>query len=193
MSLETKLDKQREDLRSLAAEQDALIAYANGVTGATDSRLGDAIRTLADGYGQGGGGVAEKGFEFEFTTDVALTANAASATLYDAVVPGIPAFDASRWFLLVVKRIDEDPGYKYNTGKVLVGRASAATLNAEGGTMLASDGSSFVYGSSKDYGINVKITSAGKVTVTARCYLNFGKILAGRYRVSVYYFNPLNI
>ncbi len=54
MSLETKLDKQREDLRSLAAEQDALIAYANGVTGAGDTRLGDAIKTLADGYGQGG-------------------------------------------------------------------------------------------------------------------------------------------
>lgn len=36
---------------------DALLAYANGVTGGADANIGDAIRTLADGYGQGGGGV----------------------------------------------------------------------------------------------------------------------------------------
>ena len=34
---------------------DALTAYANSVTGESDTTLPDAVRTLADGYGQGGG------------------------------------------------------------------------------------------------------------------------------------------
>lgn len=33
----------------------ALTAYANGVTGESDTTLSDAVATLADGYGQGGG------------------------------------------------------------------------------------------------------------------------------------------
>jgi len=33
----------------------SLTTYANGVTGASDTTLSDAVRTLADGYGQGGG------------------------------------------------------------------------------------------------------------------------------------------
>lgn len=32
-----------------------LLTYANGVTGESDTNLGDAVRTLADGYGGGGG------------------------------------------------------------------------------------------------------------------------------------------
>lgn len=31
-----------------------LLTYANGVTGESDTNIGDAVRTLADGYGQGG-------------------------------------------------------------------------------------------------------------------------------------------
>lgn len=33
---------------------DALLTYANGVTGQTDSSIGDAIKTLSAGYGRGG-------------------------------------------------------------------------------------------------------------------------------------------
>ena len=36
------------------ARLDALLAYANGVTGASDVSIGDAVKTLSDGYGQGG-------------------------------------------------------------------------------------------------------------------------------------------
>lgn len=35
---------------------DALTAYANEVTGESDTTLSEAVHTLADGYGQGGGG-----------------------------------------------------------------------------------------------------------------------------------------
>lgn len=33
----------------------ALLAFANQKTGADDSNIGDAIKTLADGFGSGGG------------------------------------------------------------------------------------------------------------------------------------------
>ena len=60
----------REKLEAINAQTTALLDYANGVTGAADTRLGDAVRTLADGYGQGGGG----GLEFlgECTVDMSV-------------------------------------------------------------------------------------------------------------------------
>lgn len=47
MTLKSTLD----DIKSRLT---ALLAYANGVTGESDTSIGDAIETLADGYGQGG-------------------------------------------------------------------------------------------------------------------------------------------
>ena len=41
--------------RPLTDAIDALTSYANSVTGESDTNLPDAVRTLADGYGQGGG------------------------------------------------------------------------------------------------------------------------------------------
>ena len=38
-----------------ASEIELLTAYANGVTGQDDSNIGDAIKTLCDGFGGGGG------------------------------------------------------------------------------------------------------------------------------------------
>ncbi len=47
MALKTTLEDTKDRL-------DALLTYANGVTGESDTSIGDAIETLADGYGQGG-------------------------------------------------------------------------------------------------------------------------------------------
>lgn len=47
MALKSTLDDIKDRL-------DALLTYANGVTGESDTSIGDAIQTLADGYGQGG-------------------------------------------------------------------------------------------------------------------------------------------
>lgn len=45
----------KSNLESSKSKLDALLTYANGVTGASDVSIGDAIRTLAEGYGGGGG------------------------------------------------------------------------------------------------------------------------------------------
>lgn len=46
-----------EQLNATADAMDALLTYANGITGAADTNIGDAVKTLADGYGQGGGDI----------------------------------------------------------------------------------------------------------------------------------------
>lgn len=48
MSIVSELTESKEKL-------DALLTYANGVTGAADANIGDAIKTLCDGFGGGGG------------------------------------------------------------------------------------------------------------------------------------------
>ena len=45
----------KEKLIEAKSEVEALLAYANETTGKTDVNLGEAVKTLADGYGQGGG------------------------------------------------------------------------------------------------------------------------------------------
>jgi len=44
---------------SLTSRIQALTAYANEVTGKSDTTLSDAVASLADGYGQGGGGISQ--------------------------------------------------------------------------------------------------------------------------------------
>ena len=44
-----------DKMQAIQSQTEALLGYANGVTGAADTRLGDAVKTLADGYWQGGG------------------------------------------------------------------------------------------------------------------------------------------
>lgn len=60
MSLETNIDEIRQKVSGLDYAADAYLNYANSVTGAEDTNVGDAIMTLAAGYGKEGG----SGMEF---------------------------------------------------------------------------------------------------------------------------------
>lgn len=51
-------------LQDTKARLDSLLEYANETTGQSDASIGDAIRTLTDGYGGGGGGVVRGSFEY---------------------------------------------------------------------------------------------------------------------------------
>ena len=46
-------------MATLKSQIQGLIDYANETTGAGDTLLGDAVKTLCDGYGQGGGGTTD--------------------------------------------------------------------------------------------------------------------------------------
>lgn len=43
-----------DKLRTIKTNLSSLITYANRVTGQSDASIGECVRTLADGYGQGG-------------------------------------------------------------------------------------------------------------------------------------------
>jgi hypothetical protein len=58
----------------------ALTTYANGVTGASDTNLSDAVRSLADGYGGGGGG-----YTFSWDSSQKVTVEANTITQMQAV------------------------------------------------------------------------------------------------------------
>lgn len=74
-------------LTDAKSEQDALLAYANGVTGAEDVRLGDAVKTLADGYGQGGGGGDLQ--NWQLVDSIKWSYNLARDTLWNTITPSI--------------------------------------------------------------------------------------------------------
>jgi len=67
---------------SILSKIQALITAANNTTGESDTTLTDAVQTLVDGYGQGGGGgslpsVISKidGGSFTFAADTAIQSN----------------------------------------------------------------------------------------------------------------------
>lgn len=62
MSLKPFIDTTRQKVSGLDYAADAYLNYANSVTGASDTNVGDAIMSLAAGYGQGGGGSIPEGF-----------------------------------------------------------------------------------------------------------------------------------
>lgn len=72
---------------SIKSKIQSLITAANAKTGESDTTLTDAVQTLVDGYGQGGGGslpsVISKidGGSFTFATDTAVQSNKISHTL----------------------------------------------------------------------------------------------------------------
>jgi hypothetical protein len=63
----------------------ALTTYANGVTGKSDTNLPDAVRSLADGYGQGGG-------TFEGLRLVSVDSNTGKPTSYKWEGDTIPVY-----------------------------------------------------------------------------------------------------
>lgn len=90
-------------MATLTSQIQALIAYANETTGKGDTQLGDAVKSLVDGYGQGDGsyGIAEG--------EIAIATNLAVITV-EHKVPSTP-------YLFVVERQGEVPSGSTNTIK----------------------------------------------------------------------------
>jgi len=69
---------------SLTSRIQALTAYANEVTGESDTTLADAVATLAQGYGQGGGGLTLEGIanKSEPSGDIVIQGNVGVYAFY---------------------------------------------------------------------------------------------------------------
>ena len=69
---------------SLTSRIQALTAYANEVTGESDTTLADAVATLAEGYGQGGGySVDDIALNLEPSGSIVVNGNVATYAFYN--------------------------------------------------------------------------------------------------------------
>lgn len=64
-----------EKLTEIKSETDALLNFANETTGQSDSRLGDAVLTLASGFGTGSGGMISGEISFDSSAYTSLPIN----------------------------------------------------------------------------------------------------------------------
>lgn len=72
----------------------ALTTYANGVTGASDTTLSDAVHTLASGYGGGGSATL---ITKAITANGTYSAEDDDADGYSSVTVNVPSSGASSW------------------------------------------------------------------------------------------------
>lgn len=77
----------------LTSNINALTTFANSVTGASDTNLSDAVHTLADGYGQGGGSVIEKQINFYDYDGTLVDSYTAEEWSSVTVLPDNPSHD----------------------------------------------------------------------------------------------------
>lgn len=83
MSIADNINSAIADYTQLNTDLTNLLAFANSKTGKSDINVGEAIKSLADGYGSGGGGgsKAEKVGEFSWNVNVS------SDTAFDTTTP----------------------------------------------------------------------------------------------------------
>lgn len=76
----------------LSDEIRALTAFANETTGKGDTLLGDAVKTLCDGYGKGGGGGEDEDEAMPLISE--KTVSASSYATYDTLTSFLTAYSS---------------------------------------------------------------------------------------------------
>lgn len=98
----------------------ALTAYANEVTGASDTTLSDAVESLVSGYGQGGGA------ETVTVTATATSTDQCMQNLFGVPEPGylyIAVLTGKQQALWTTDQFIGGIGYKHNNSNVFQGTA----------------------------------------------------------------------
>ena len=139
-----------ENLAEIKSKADALIDYANDITGAEDTTLGDAVKTLADGYG---GGSSEYP-KLIWSTEYVLEADG-TGTASDEMITNITQSDIEPYhqylFKITLKEKSEastlttymldnnyllniyDNTYFYDTGTTLIGFYTTNNVSSTSG------------------------------------------------------------
>lgn len=181
MALKTTLEDTQSRL-------DALLTYANSVTGAEDTSVGDAIETLVSGYGAGSSSSLQleligtwTGYKPELlsgasdTIDTGIYADASSYNHFIVTVSCDGEYDSSletEWGGLSICHCA-----KYNTGRIFRGatfsypKTRSLTFNSTSAT--------------NNVGINVKGTER-RFIVNRGADANYPRIMGGNYTVNVY-------
>lgn len=95
---------------SLTSRIQALTTYANEITGASDTTLADAVATLADGYGSGGGssGVSSGSFVGDNTSAVTINTGLSSVRGFTIYRTDNGATAGSQALTLIIYDFDDN-------------------------------------------------------------------------------------
>ncbi len=99
----------KSTLGDIKSRLTALLTYANGVTGESDTNICDAIQTLADGYGQGGVEVYEATSGALYTKTIQL-----ESTTLECIYKGCTELEE----VTVVNATSAPQGFLYNNAKL---------------------------------------------------------------------------
>lgn len=175
--------------KPLYDQMSALLAYANGITGASDTKLGDAVHTLADGYGQGGVGLSwadvlyDDNVSITFTSTTANTAKTLSGfnniATYPFVVVEIQNADTTAASSKFIGSVTVLANTRYSTGQV--------TASTYGNSLYYNSNGVISAQSSTTYGLWVYTISAsyGTVTIRGRCSSSYFSSLTGTYKIRI--------
>lgn len=170
-----------EKLTEIKSETNALLGFANETTGEEDTRLGDAVKRLADGYGGGGSHGMEKLFEGSFSIGSGLN-NSNSANLL--TVPSTVRYSALDFLIFKISPnfAESDNSYlKFATG-FLFHQSAPQIVGGLGAT------NSFFSGSpAQNRGIYVAKINSSSGDITIGYSLSASQyIRAGSWSVSIY-------
>lgn len=190
ITLRSFIDTIRQKISSLDYAADAYLNYANSVTGASDENVGDAIMTLAAGYGQGGGGIQS----FEYTATFSGSKIAIPVDVRGAKVIAISMITDSpestnslnaysRWGVAVSEElftqalIDSLTATTYVNGTPYVHGVPRNEFNTKFSTTLYGFGGANQYGGTPKF-----IAEEGNLRIEG---LNYGFVNGAEYHVTV--------
>lgn len=165
----------------------ALTAAANAATGAGDTDLTGAVRTLIDGYGQGGGlSWADVLYDGDLNITYTSTSAGTAATIsgltgiakYPFVVVEIVNANDAKANLKFLRSCTELSNLNFAAGTVSIGRYGSQHYYSSSGTLTQA--------SSTTYGLfGYTYTAAGNLTIRGRCNSSYYNSLTGTYHVRV--------
>lgn len=182
----------------LTSNINALIALANSATGEVDTNLSDAVHTLIDGYGQGGGSswtkVCEKTYENVIGTGTSIT----EIEVWDTGHPELWTSDKIV-YIRVRDTSGARDGYFYGSDRFSIncvpanGDTSSTSISTISGFTIKYDDyyKHTVYTTA--YGIYPeKIMSDGKIRMVKRFNSQYSGTIDGNYKVEVFLLDTPN-
>jgi len=125
---------------SLTSRIQALTAYANEVTAASDTTLADAVATLAEGYGQGGN-TASGEFEVSAETKTgSINIGLSELNIFVLILEGIATISTSEWqTVLILSEFNEPFSQVLIKSATSFGRNNTGTFTYSNGVFSFSE------------------------------------------------------
>ena len=173
----------------------ALTAYANEVTGASDTTLSDAVETLASGYG--GGGASSSWTKVAETTYQVSTTSTSAETVATWETGHSEIWTSDKIVYIRIRdTAGKRAGYFFGSDNYFYIHPVEATSNANGARFAIRYTSFGGYGISNTintagYGVFIDtVYNDGGIRIRKRYNSSFSLTIDGTYKVEVYLLDP---